>query len=39
VRHARLPTNVGGVATLGHAVAALNSTKRITGQTIIRIRP
>jgi hypothetical protein len=39
VRDGRLPTTVGKVATLNDAVAALNSTERITGQTIIRIRP
>jgi NADPH:quinone reductase-like Zn-dependent oxidoreductase len=39
VRDGRLRTNIGNVATLDDAVAALNPTKRISGQTIIRIRP
>jgi NADPH:quinone reductase-like Zn-dependent oxidoreductase len=39
VRDGRLRTNIGNVATLDDAVVALNPTKRITGQTIIRIRP
>src|SRR5947209_4349427 len=39
VRDGRLRTNIGRVATLDDAVAALNPTERISGQTIIRIRP
>jgi NADPH:quinone reductase-like Zn-dependent oxidoreductase len=39
VRDGRLRTNIGNVATLDNAVAAFNPTERITGQTIIRIRP
>src|SRR5215218_9896091 len=39
VRDGRLRTNIGNVATLDDAVAALNSTERRSGQTIIRIRP
>ncbi|SCF09248.1 NADPH:quinone reductase [Micromonospora purpureochromogenes] len=39
VRDGRLQTNIGNVATLDDAVAALNPTKRITGKTIIRVRP
>jgi NADPH:quinone reductase-like Zn-dependent oxidoreductase len=39
VRDGRLRTNIGNVATLDDAVAAFNPTERITGQTIIRIRP
>jgi NADPH:quinone reductase-like Zn-dependent oxidoreductase len=39
VRDGRLRTNIGNVATLDHAVAALNPTDRVTGKTIIRIRP
>src|SRR3954453_2158314 len=39
VRDGRLRTNIGHVATLDDAVAALNPTDRITGKTIIRIRP
>ena len=39
VRDGRLRTNIGNVTTLDDAVAALNPTERISGQTIIRIRP
>src|SRR3954469_17398394 len=39
VRDGRLRTNIGNVATLDDAVAALNPTERITGKTIIRLRP
>src|SRR5574337_147290 len=39
VRAGRLRTNIGKVATLDDAVAAFNSTKRISGKTIIRVRP
>ncbi len=39
VRDGRLRTNIGNVASLDDAVAALNPTERISGQTIIRIRP
>jgi NADPH:quinone reductase-like Zn-dependent oxidoreductase len=39
VRDGRLRTNIGKVATLDDAVAAFNPTERISGQTIIRIRP
>jgi NADPH:quinone reductase-like Zn-dependent oxidoreductase len=39
VRNERLRTNVGKVATLGEAVAAFNRPERITGQTIVRVRP
>src|SRR6187401_1039474 len=39
VRDGRLQTNIGNVATLDDAVAALNPTDRLTGKTIIRIRP
>src|SRR3954468_25010740 len=39
VRDGRLRTNIGNVATLDGAVAALNPTGRISGQTIIRVRP
>ncbi|MGC4755378.1 NADP-dependent oxidoreductase [Micromonospora trifolii] len=38
VRDGRLRTNIGNVADLDDAVAALNPTKRITGKTIIRTR-
>src|SRR5256885_4208558 len=37
VRDGRLRTNIGNVATFDHAVAALNSTERIKGKTIIRV--
>jgi NADPH:quinone reductase-like Zn-dependent oxidoreductase len=39
VRDGRLRTNIGNVATLEDAVAALNPIERTGGQTIIRIRP
>ena len=39
LRDGRLRTNVGNVATLDDAVAAFNPTERITGKTIIRVRP
>jgi NADPH:quinone reductase-like Zn-dependent oxidoreductase len=39
VRDGRLRPNIGNVATLDEAVAALNPTDRVTGKTIIRIRP
>jgi NADPH:quinone reductase-like Zn-dependent oxidoreductase len=39
VRDGRLRTNIGTVATLDDSVAALNPTKRISGKTIIQVRP
>ena len=39
VRDGRLRTNIGMVATLDEAVAAFNSTMRLNGKTIIRVRP
>jgi NADPH:quinone reductase-like Zn-dependent oxidoreductase len=39
VRDGRLRTNIGSVATLDDAVAALNPTERRKGKTIIRVRP
>jgi len=39
VRDGRLRTNIGNVSTLDDAVAALNPTERVTGKTIIRVRP
>ena len=39
VRDGRLRTNIGNVATLDDAVAALNPTARRNGKTIIRVRP
>jgi NADPH:quinone reductase-like Zn-dependent oxidoreductase len=38
VRDGRLRTNIGQVATLDDAVAALNPTERLKGKTIIRAR-
>ena len=38
-RDGRLRTNIGKVSTLDNAVAALNPTERISGKTIIRVRP
>jgi NADPH:quinone reductase-like Zn-dependent oxidoreductase len=39
VRDGRLRTNIGTVATLDDAIAALQPTVRRTGKTIIRFRP
>src|SRR5436190_4226232 len=39
LRHGRLRTNIGNVATLDNAVAALNPTERPKGETSIRVRP
>ena len=39
VRDGRLRTNIGDVATLDDAVAALNPTERRKGKTIIRVVP
>ena len=39
VRDGRLRTNIGNIATLDDAIAAFNPTKRISGKTIIRVRP
>src|SRR6266702_1177694 len=39
VRDGRLRTNIGNIATLDDAVAALNPTERRKGKTIIRVRP
>src|SRR5262245_27580337 len=39
VRDGRLRTNIGNVSTLHEAVAAFNPTERISGKTIIRVRP
>src|SRR5947209_6944579 len=39
VRDGRLRTNIGNVATLDGAVAALSSTERRKGKTIISVRP
>jgi len=39
VRDGRLRTNIGNVSTLDDAVAAFNPNERISGKTIIRVRP
>jgi len=39
VRDGRLRTNIGNIATLDDAVAALNPTERRKGKTIISVRP
>jgi NADPH:quinone reductase-like Zn-dependent oxidoreductase len=39
VRDGRLRTNIGTTASLDDAVAALNSTERRKGKTILRVRP
>jgi NADPH:quinone reductase-like Zn-dependent oxidoreductase len=39
VRDGRLRTNIGDIAPLDEAVAAFNPTKRISGKTVIRVRP
>jgi NADPH:quinone reductase-like Zn-dependent oxidoreductase len=39
VRDGRLRTNIGAVASLDDAVAALNPPERATGKTVIRVRP
>ncbi|RWA69639.1 MAG: NADP-dependent oxidoreductase [Mesorhizobium sp.] len=39
VRDGRLRTNIGTVSTLEDAVAAFNPTERISGKTVIRVRP
>ena len=39
VRDGRLRANIGNIATLDNAVAALNRTERRKGKTIIRVRP
>jgi NADPH:quinone reductase-like Zn-dependent oxidoreductase len=39
VRDGRLRTNIGTIATLDEAVAAFQPTRRISGKTVIRVRP
>ncbi|MBB5633537.1 NADPH:quinone reductase-like Zn-dependent oxidoreductase [Cryobacterium mesophilum] len=39
VRDGRLRTNIGTIASLEDAVAALNPTERSKGKTVIRVRP
>ena len=38
-RDGRLKTNIGNIVTLDDAVATYNSTDRVKGKTIIRVRP
>src|SRR4051812_12971832 len=38
-RDGRVRTNIGKVSTLDDAVAAFNRTERVTGKTIMRVRP
>jgi hypothetical protein len=38
-RDGRLRTNIGTTASLDDAVATFNSTERLKGKTIIRVRP
>lgn len=39
LREGRLRTSIGKISTLNDAVATFNSTNRINGKTIIRVRP
>jgi NADPH:quinone reductase-like Zn-dependent oxidoreductase len=39
VRDGRLRTNIGTIASLDDAASALNPTDRVTGKTVIRVRP
>jgi len=39
LREGRLRTNIGNTVVLNEAVATFNSTNRITGKTIVRVRP
>jgi NADPH:quinone reductase-like Zn-dependent oxidoreductase len=39
VRDGRLRTNIGNIAPLDDAVAALNPSERLKGKTVIRVRP
>ena len=39
VRDGRLRTDIGNIATRDDGVAAFNPTQRVSGQTIIRVRP
>jgi NADPH:quinone reductase-like Zn-dependent oxidoreductase len=39
VRDGRLRTNIGAIASLDDAVAAFNSTERLSGKTVIRTHP
>ena len=39
LQEGRLRTNIGATSTLDDAVATFNSTNRVTGKTIILVRP
>ena len=39
IRDGRLRTNIGKISSLGDAVATFNSTERLAGKTVIRVRP
>jgi NADPH:quinone reductase-like Zn-dependent oxidoreductase len=39
VRDGRLQTNIGNVTSLDQAITVLNSTRRVKGKTVIRVRP
>ena len=39
VRDGRMRTNIGTIAALDDAIAAFNPTERISGKTVIRVRP
>ncbi|MCF6405073.1 zinc-binding dehydrogenase [Chitinophaga filiformis] len=39
LREGRLRTHIGRISSLNDAVATFNSTNRVNGKTIIRIRP
>lgn len=39
LRDGRLRTNIGNISSLNDAVATFNSTNRVNGKTIIRVRP
>jgi NADPH:quinone reductase-like Zn-dependent oxidoreductase len=39
VRDGRLRMNIGNIASLDDAVIAFNPTQRVSGKTIIRVRP
>ncbi len=39
VRHGRLRTNIGTIASLDEAVSTFNSSERLKGKTIIQLRP
>jgi len=39
VRDGRLRTHIGRIVPLDEAVATFNATERISGKTVIRLRP